>query len=148
MSAGATVTALPASIPTRPISTMHMVKTQTVRQPQRYCCLLRPIADYWHYRPAARIDAIILGTIAISWNDIRIPVWFRSGRDDDNPREFRLRAGYSNEWFRATQQGRSDSERYGHYLHASTSLPTTVMRFRFSRRIIACDIIWQMARRA
>jgi len=52
--------ALPALTLTRPISTMHTAKTQSVRQPQRNRFLLRPIAYYRHYGPAAWIDPVVL----------------------------------------------------------------------------------------
>jgi hypothetical protein len=61
--------ALPVLTVTRPISTMHTAKTQSVRQPQRNRCLLRPIAYYRHYGPAAWIDPVVLRAITISWND-------------------------------------------------------------------------------
>ena len=60
--------------PTRPISTMHTAKTQSVRLPQRNRFLLRPIVDYRHYGPAAWIDPVVLRAITISWNKIVIPV--------------------------------------------------------------------------
>jgi hypothetical protein len=60
--------------PTRPISTMHTAKTQSVRLPQRNRLLLRPIAYYRHYGPAAWIDPVVLRAITISWNKIVIPV--------------------------------------------------------------------------
>jgi len=41
--------ALPVLTLTRPISTMHTAKTQSVRQPQRNRFLLRPIAHHRHY---------------------------------------------------------------------------------------------------
>lgn len=117
---------LPASTPTRPIATMHMAKTQIVRQPQWNRCLLRPKAYYRHYGSAAWIDPVILGTITISWNEIRIPVGCRIyGRDDENPSwfvmELSLPLGGSYECPRATQrQGCCESKRCGHCLHVST----------------------------
>src|SRR5258707_9022677 len=80
--------ALPALTLTRPISTMHSAKTQSVRQPQRNRFLLRPIAYYRHYGPAAWIDPVVLRSITISWNNIRIPgSWpYHHGHPDDKPR--------------------------------------------------------------
>jgi hypothetical protein len=107
--------------------------------PRRKKYLLIPIAYHRHYGRTVWIDPIILRAITISWNDIRVPVgcWSYDGPDDENPPWFLndscLRPGCGNKGFRATQrQGRSESERYGHYPHASTSLPTTDMRFRSS----------------
>ena len=77
----------PVATLTRPISTMHTAETQIVRQPQRNCYLLRPIAYYRHYGPATWIDPVVLRAITISWNNIVIPV--RScpyyGHPDDRP---------------------------------------------------------------
>src|SRR5882757_2280554 len=126
--------ALPALTFTRPISTMHTAKTQSVRQPQRNRFLLRPIAYYRHYGPAAWIDPVVLRAITISWNNIVIPV--RScpyhGHPDDRPfpwltNDFGLlRMRCNTKCPQVTQhQGRSDSERYGHYPHALASLPHT-----------------------
>src|SRR6202023_1285423 len=123
--------ALPALTLTRPISTMHTAKTQSVRQPQRNRFLLRPIAYYRHYGPAAWIDPVVLRAITISWNNIIIPV--RScpyhGHNDDRPlpwltNDFGLpRIGCGTKRPQVTQhQGRSESERC-HYPHASASLP-------------------------
>jgi hypothetical protein len=126
---------LPASTPTRPIATMHTAKTKIVCQPQWNSCLLRPKAYYRHDGSAAWIDPIILGTITISWNEIRVPVGCRIyRRDDENPSwfvmEFCLPMGCSNECSRATQrQGCCESKRYGHCPHVSTSLPTTTCDF-------------------
>jgi hypothetical protein len=118
---------------TRPISTMHTAKTQRVRQPQRNRFLLRPKPYYRHYGPAAWIDPVVLRAIAISWNDIRIPV--RHRHPDDKPRPWFtndfgiLRMGWGTQRPQVTQhQGRSESERYGQYPHASASSPTTDMR--------------------
>jgi hypothetical protein len=68
------IDALPALTPTRPISTMHAAKTQSVGQPERNRFVLRPIAYYRHYRAAAWIDPIVLSAITIAWNNIVIPV--------------------------------------------------------------------------
>jgi hypothetical protein len=123
---------LPASTPTRPIATMHTAKTKIVCQPQWNSCLLRPKAYYRHDGSAAWIDPIILGTITISWNEIRVPVGCRIyGRDDENSlsrlvQDFSLRVGCRDECSQATQrQARSKRQRYGHYSHASPSLPKT-----------------------
>jgi hypothetical protein len=123
---------------TRPISTMHTAKTQSVRQPQRNCCLIRPIAYDRHHGPAAWIDAVVLGAITISWNDIRIPVRSFHGHPDDKPLSWFtnnfgiLRMSCDTRRSQVTQhQGRSESERYGHCPHASASLPTTDMRLIF-----------------
>src|SRR5258707_6989625 len=119
---------------TRPISTMHTAKTQSVRQPQRNRFLLRPIAYYRHYGPAAWIDPVVLRAITISWNNIVIPV--RScpypGHPDDNPLPWfandfgLLRMRCDTKRPQVTQHpGRSESERYGHYPHALASLAHT-----------------------
>src|SRR5215472_6513431 len=80
------VRGLPGLTLTRPISTMHTAKTQSVRQPQRNRCLLRPISYHRHDGPAAWIDPVVLRAITISWNNIIIP---RSGpyhgHPDDKP---------------------------------------------------------------
>src|SRR5258707_7591490 len=110
---------------------MHTAKTQSVRQPQRNRFLLRPIAYYRHYGPAAWIDPVVLSAITISWNNIVIPV--RScpyhGHPDDRPfpwftNDFSLlRMRCDTQRPQVTQhQGRSESERYGHYPHALASL--------------------------
>src|SRR6202022_2939379 len=91
--------ALPALTLTRPISTMHTAKTQSVRQPQRNRFLLRPIAYYRHYGPAAWIDPVVLRSITVSWNNIIIPgsgPYY--GTPDDKPHpgfttDFASRAG-------------------------------------------------------
>src|ERR1700704_5517020 len=107
---------------------MHTAKTQSVRQPQRNRFLLRPIAYYRHYGPAAWIDPVVLRAITISWNNIIIPVrsCLYHGHPDDLSwltNDFgllRMRCG--TERPQVTQhQGRSES--YRHYLHASASLP-------------------------
>jgi hypothetical protein len=125
---------LPALTLTRPISTMRTAITQSVRLPQRNRFLLRPIAYYRHYGPAAWIDPVVLSAITISWNNIVIPV--RNcpyhGHPDDRPfpwftNDFGLlRMRRDTKRPRVTQhQGRSESERYGHYPHALASLPHT-----------------------
>jgi hypothetical protein len=124
---------LPASTLTRPISTMHTAKTQSVRQPQRNRFLLRPIAYYRHYGPAAWIDPVVLRAITISWNNIVIPVrsCLYHGHPDDRPLPWftndfgLLRMGCDAKRSQVTHQGRSESERYGHYPHALASLPHT-----------------------
>src|SRR5258708_8664035 len=107
---------------------MHTAKTQSVRQPQRNRGLLRPIAYYRHYGPAAWIDPVVLSAITISWNNIVIPVrsWPYHGHPDDRPfpwftNDFGLlRMRCDTKRPQVTQhQGRSESERYGHYPHAS-----------------------------
>src|SRR5258707_10715834 len=124
--------ALPVLTLTRPISTMHTAKTQSVRQPQRNRFLLRPKAYYRHYGPAARIDPVVLRAITISWNNIRIPVRPFHGHPDDKPHPWLTnnfgipRMGCDTKRPQVTQlQGRSESERYGHYPHALASLPHT-----------------------
>src|SRR5712671_1351260 len=110
---------------------MHTAKTQSVRQPQRNRFLLRPKAYYRHYGPAAWIDPVVLRAITISWNNIRIPVRPYHGHRDDKPLPWwftndfgRPRLGYATKRPQVTQhQGRSESERCGHYPHASASLP-------------------------
>src|ERR1700720_4894509 len=122
--------ALPALTLTRPISTVHTAKTQSVRQPQRNRFLLRPSAYYRHYGPAAWIDPVVLRAITISWNNIVIPVrsCLKHGHPDDRPwftNDFGLlRMRCSTEHPQVTQhQGHSES--YGHYPHALASLPPT-----------------------
>jgi hypothetical protein len=125
---------LPASTPTRPISTMHPPKTQGVRQLQRNRFLLRPIAYYRHYGAAAWIDPVVLSAIAISWNNIVVPVrrCRYHGHPDDRPLPWftndfgALRMRCDTKRPQITQyQGRSESECYGHYPHALVSLPHT-----------------------
>src|ERR1700737_4306511 len=130
--------ALPVLTLTRPISTMHTAKTQSVRQPQRNRFLLRPKAYYRHYGPAAWIDPVVLRAITISWNNIIIPGSWPYHGPDDKPHpwftnEFGLpRMGCGIKRPRVTQhQGRSESERYGHYPHASASLPQTLSEVRY-----------------
>jgi hypothetical protein len=124
--------ALPIATPTRPISTMHTAKAQSVRQPQRNRFLLRPIAYYRHYGPAAWIDPVVLGAITISWHNIVVPIgsWPYDGHPDDgsfpwftnDSSRLRLRCGTKRA--EVTQdQGRSQS--CDRYPHASTSLPHT-----------------------
>src|SRR5258707_2710380 len=122
--------ALPVLTLTRPISTMHTAKTQSVRQPQRNRFLLRPIAHHRYYGRAAWIDPVVLRAITISWNNIRIPVRPYHGHPDDKPRPWftndfgLLRMCCATKRPQVTQhQGRSESERCGHYPHASASLP-------------------------
>jgi hypothetical protein len=81
------IDALPAWAPTRPISTMHTAKTQSVRQPQRNRFVLRPVAYYRHYGAAAWIDPVVLRAITISWNNIVIPVGNcpHHGHPDERP---------------------------------------------------------------
>src|SRR5258706_14904871 len=113
-------------------STVHAAKTQSCRQPQRNRFLLRPIAYYRHYGPAAWIDPVVLRSITISWNNIIIPgSWPYYGHPDDKPHpwftnDFGLpRMGCGIKRPHVTQhQGRSESERYGHYPHALASLAT------------------------
>src|ERR1700692_1490560 len=121
--------ALPVLTLTRPISTMHTAKTQSVRQPKRHRSLLRPNAYYRHYGPAAWIDPVVLRAITISRNNIGIPVRSWPYYPDDKPlpwftNDFGLpRMGCSTKRPQVTQhQGRSESER-GHYPHTSASLP-------------------------
>jgi hypothetical protein len=109
---------------------MHTAKTQSVRLPQRNRFLLRPKSYYRHYGPAAWIDPVVLRAITISWNNIRIPV--RHGHPDDKPHPWFTnnfgipRMGCDTKRPQVTQhQGRSESERYGHYPHALASLPHT-----------------------
>src|SRR6202040_1885364 len=130
--------ALPTLTLTRPISTMHTAKTQSVRQPQRNRFLLRPIAYYRHYGPAAWIDPVVLRSITISWNNIIIPgSWPYYWHRDDKPHPWftndfgLLRMGSGIKRPQVTQhQGRSESERYGHCPHASASLPRTQINER------------------
>src|SRR5260370_14467482 len=119
---------------------MHTAKTQSVRQPQRNRFFLRPIAYYRHYGPAAWIDPVVLRAITISWNNIIIPgSWpYHHGHPDDKPHpwftnDFGLpRMGCGIKRPQVTQhQGRSESERYGHYPHASASLPQTLCEVRY-----------------
>ena len=62
---------------------MHTAETQSVSQPQRNGFLLGPIANYWYYGPAAWIDPVVFRAIAISWNNIVIPIRSCGRRDDD-----------------------------------------------------------------
>ncbi len=119
--------ASPASTPARPISTMDAAKTQGVREPQRNRLLLRPIAYYRHYGPAAWIDPVVLRAITISWNNIVIPVrsCLYQGHPGDGPFPWLtsdvglLRMRCNTKCPRVTQhQGGSESERYGRYPHA------------------------------
>ena len=120
------------SAPTRPIAAMYTAKTQFVRQPQRNRCLLRPIAYHRHDGPAAWIDPVVLRPIAVSWNNIGIPVggWPHDGHPDKGPFPWftndlgGLRMHCGTKRTDVTQdQGRSQS--YDRYPHASTSLPHT-----------------------
>jgi hypothetical protein len=128
--AGTDLGRLPASTLTRPISTMHTAKTQSVRQPKRNRFILRPIGYHRHYGPAARIDPVVLSAITISWNNIVIPVrsWLHHGHPDERPlftNDFgilRLRRDVKRRQI-AQNQGHSESERYGLYSHALASLP-------------------------
>src|ERR1700726_463180 len=124
--------ALPVLTLTRPISTMHTAKTQSVRQPQRNRFLLRHNAYYRHYGPAAWIDPVVLRGITISWNNIGIPVRPSHGHPVNKPHPWFTnnvgipRMGCDTQRPQVTQhQRRSESERYGHYPHALASLPHT-----------------------
>jgi hypothetical protein len=109
---------------------MDTAKTQFVRQPQRNRCLLRSISYHRHHGSPTWIDAIVLGAITISWNNIVVPVGSRpyDGHPDEGPFPWftnnlgglRMRRGTKRA--QATQdQGRSQS--YDRYPHALTSLP-------------------------
>src|ERR1700752_1450426 len=107
---------------------MHTAKTQSVPHPQRNCFVLRPIAYYRHDGAAAWIDPVVLRAIAISWNNIVIPVGncLKHGHPGEGPFPWLLRMCYDTKRPKVTQhQGRSESERYGHYPHALASLPYT-----------------------
>ena len=113
---------------------MHTAETQSVRQPQRNRFLLRPSAYYRHDGPAAWIDPVVLRAITISWNNIVIPVGscLKHGHPGERPFPWftndlgLLRMCYDTKRPKVTQhQGRSESERYGHYPHALASLPYT-----------------------
>ena len=96
--------------------------------PRRNIFLLISVVYHRRYGRAVWIDPVGLRAITISWNNIIIPVrsCLYHGHPDDLPwltNDFgllRMRCG--TERPQVTQhQGRSDS--YGHYLHASASLP-------------------------
>jgi hypothetical protein len=100
--------------------------------PRRKRRLLIPIAHHRHYGRAVWIDPVVLRAITISWNNIRIPVRPYHRHRDDKPLPWwwftndfgRPRLGYATKRPQVTQhQGRSESERCGHYPHASASLP-------------------------
>ena len=96
--------------------------------PRRNIFLLISIAYHRRYGRAVWIDPVVLRAITIPWNNIIIPV--RScpyhGHPDDLPwftNDFgllRMRCGTERPQV-TKHQGRSES--YGHYPHASTSLP-------------------------
>jgi hypothetical protein len=127
--------ALPVLTLTRPISTVHTAKTQSVRQPQRNRFLLRPNAYYRHYGPAAWIDPVVLRAITISWNQVGVPIrrWPYHGHPDERPFPWLannsavLRMRCAAQRAQATQdQGRPQS--YDHHPHASASLLHTQSR--------------------
>ena len=64
---------------------MYAAKTEFVRHPQRNGYLLRSIAYHRHYGAAAWIDPVVFGTIAISRNNIVVPIgsWPYDGHPDD-----------------------------------------------------------------
>src|SRR6202020_2619191 len=102
----------------------HTQKTPAAPLPKRNRCLLRPIAYYRHYGPAAWIDPVVLRAITISWNKIVITVrscpYYGHPYDRSFPwftNDFGvLRTRCDTERAQVTQhQGRSESERYGHY---------------------------------
>jgi hypothetical protein len=107
--------------------------------PRRNRFLLRPIAHHRHYGRAVWIDPVVLRAITISWNNIIIPgSWPYHGHPDDKPHpwftnDFGLpRMGCGIKRPQVTQhQGRSESERHGHYPHASASLPQTLSEVRY-----------------
>ena len=92
---------------------------------------MSPIAYYRNYGWAARIDPVVLRAITISWNNIIIPrSWAYHGHPDDKPHPWFTndlglpRMGCGTKRPQVTQhQGRSESERYGHYPHDLASLP-------------------------
>ena len=98
--------------------------------PRRNIFLLISIAYHRRYGRAVWIDPVVLRAITISWNDIVIPVRPYHGRDDKPlpwwfTNDFgRPRLRYASKRPQTTQhQGRSESQRCGHYPHASASLP-------------------------
>jgi hypothetical protein len=98
--------------------------------PRRKRYLLRPIAYHRHYGRAVWIDPVVLRAVTISWNNIRIPVRSWPYHGHIKPRPWLTndvgvpRMGWGTKCPQVTQhQGRSESERYGHHPHASTSLP-------------------------
>src|SRR5258708_17716391 len=124
--------AFPTWTLTGPSATSPTPKPQGVPQPQRNRFLLRPIAYYRNYGPAAWIDPVVLRSITISWNNIIIPGSWPYYGPDDKPHpwftnDFGLsRMGCGIKRPQVTQhQGRSESERYDHYPHALASLPHT-----------------------
>jgi hypothetical protein len=123
------------SSPARPISAYNTAKTQFIRQPQRNRCLLRSIAYHRHHRPAAWIDPVVLGAIAITWNYIRIPVGRRpyDRHPDEGPLTrlanhlIGLGMRHGAESFQAAQdQGRPQS--CNRYPHASISFQPLLSR--------------------
>jgi hypothetical protein len=83
-----------------------------------------------HQGRAVWIDPVVFRAITISRNNIIIPrSWPYHGHPDKNPPWFMNdlclpRPGFSTRRPEVTQhQGRSESARDGHYLHASASLP-------------------------
>jgi hypothetical protein len=86
--------------------------------PCRKRYLLSPVAYHRHRRRAVWIDPVVLRAITISWNNIGIPVRPFHGHPDDEPLPVGLpRLGRSKGSQVAQHQGRSESERYGHYPH-------------------------------
>src|SRR5215475_7175608 len=73
--------------------------------------LLIPKAYHRHCGRAVWIDPVVLRTITISWNNIRIPVWPYHRHPDDKPLPW-LRMCYATKRPQVTQR-RSESERYG-----------------------------------
>ena len=117
------IDALPASAVTRPIPAMHTAETKFIRQPHRNRYVLRPNAYYGHHGSAARIDPVVLRAIAISRNNIGVPVrsWPYYGHPDERPfpcvANGVLRMRCASQCAQATQeQGRSQS--YDHIPHA------------------------------
>jgi hypothetical protein len=122
------------SVPRPSVADHHI--SQECNLHRRGCCspvCPPPIdAHHRHRGRAVWIDPVILRAITISWNNIIIPrSWCHHGQPaDEKPlpwfaNDFSLpRLGCCSKGPQVTQhQGRSKSERYGHYLHASASLP-------------------------
>jgi hypothetical protein len=126
---GAVVSRRPIQFRARTV-TRRSPHPQECNLPRRGCCSpIRPPpidTHHRHYGRAVWIDPVVLGAITISWNNIRVPVrcWPCHGHRDDKPHpwftnDFGLpRMGCGIKRPQASQhQGRSESERCGHYPH-------------------------------
>jgi hypothetical protein len=105
-----------------------------------------------HQGRAVWINPVVFRAITISWNNIIVPrSWPYYGHRDNNPPWFMNdlclpRPGFSTRRPEVTQQqGRSESARDGHYLHASASLPESAKRLKARQANSSNDRLWHFS---